>query len=341
MGAVAKHENDAKSRRLRRKSRELAEQGRPGGGGHRPFGYQADRVTVDQREAELIREAAGRVLSGHSLRSICGDWTRRGITTSAGSAWRTGVLRSILLSARVVGMREYQGRVVGRAVWPPILDTDTHQAVRAVLQDPARAFMGGPARSYLLTGFAVCGVCGRRLVARPVRAGVRSYACPSGTGFGGCGKIRRLAEPVEAEVTRRLLKILNSEEFTAALREAGGDHERQRELLDQLRLDDATLDQLADWLTDGTLDRPRYLREKARVTGRMEAANRELSRLASRNALAGLPSGRAALEQAWEGAGLEWRRVILAAVVQRVELLPARRGDNRFDPSKVRVVWRV
>jgi site-specific DNA recombinase len=342
MGAVAKHENDVKRRRILRKAEELAKQGKVGGGGTRPFGYAANRVDVVEAEAQLVREAAARVLAGASLRSVVADWNQRGITTSTGRPWQTGVLRRMLLSARIAGLREHRGAIVGPAVWPAIISPDDHDRLRAVLTDTGRAWQHGNVRSHLLTGFVRCGLCGSRLVARPRSAGVRGYCCSSGPPTNGCGRISRLAEPVEAEVARRVLAALDSPAFTRALQRAQGDDHHERELLERLRVDQAALDQLAvDHYADRVLSRSEYLAARSTLEGRVEAARRELARTTGRHTLATLPSGGQALREAWDRADLDWRRAVLGAVVERVVLQPARRGVNRFDPKKVEVFWRV
>ena len=58
LGAVAK-ESDDKSRRLRRKHQELAEAGKVSGGGTRPFGFEADRVTIRPDEAAITMAETG------------------------------------------------------------------------------------------------------------------------------------------------------------------------------------------------------------------------------------------------------------------------------------------
>src|SRR3990170_7384440 len=63
LGAVAKKESDDKSRRIRRKHEELAQAGKVAGGGSRPYGYEADRRTVRESEAVVIRECATRLLA--------------------------------------------------------------------------------------------------------------------------------------------------------------------------------------------------------------------------------------------------------------------------------------
>ena len=196
LGAVAKKENDDRRRRIQRAALQAAEQGRVAGGGTRPFGYTADRLRLVDTEAELIREAVARVLAGESLRSIAADWNTRQVRTPTGGRWRTQVLRRMLLSARIAGLREHHGVVTAAAVWPGIIDRDTHERLRAILTDPGRQkFNGIDARRYLLTGFLVCG-CGRKLVARPCQARRRRSVCV-GPNFGGCGKTGRLADPVE------------------------------------------------------------------------------------------------------------------------------------------------
>ena len=78
VGAVARHESEHKSERIRAQREQLA---LAGGfqGGRRPFGYTADGLTVVEAEAALIREAAERVLAGETLREIATDWNDRKI----------------------------------------------------------------------------------------------------------------------------------------------------------------------------------------------------------------------------------------------------------------------
>lgn len=53
-GAVARHESEHKSERIRRKHEELAQRGMVSGGGDRPFGYEDDRKTTCPSEAALL-----------------------------------------------------------------------------------------------------------------------------------------------------------------------------------------------------------------------------------------------------------------------------------------------
>ena len=64
LGAVAKKESDDKSRRIRRKHEEIAANGKVSGGGSRPYGYEADKVTVRPAEAAVVAECAKRSACG-------------------------------------------------------------------------------------------------------------------------------------------------------------------------------------------------------------------------------------------------------------------------------------
>jgi DNA invertase Pin-like site-specific DNA recombinase len=356
LGAVAKKENDDRRRRIQRKALELAEQGRVAGGGTRPFGYEDDRVTVVAVEADLIREAAGWVLAGESIRSIVDRWNKAKIPTPAGNAWRSASLRRLLLSARIAGLREHHGQVTAEAVWPAIIDRPTHERLRAVLTDPARQkYNGVEARRYLLTGFLFCGLCGKSLVARPRMDGRRTYVCASGPNFGGCGKIRRLAEPVEELVRDAVFTALDGPGLAAALQAATGEDQAERELLASLRADQERLDELVDAFADGTLSRADLARARSRIETRTETTRRRLARRTASRTLMSLPSGRDALRRQWDAhddaptgsgsrakhPGLAWQRSLLAAVIDRVVLHPCRRGVNRFDPTRVEIIWRV
>jgi site-specific DNA recombinase len=354
LGIIARFESEHRADRIRLKQEQLAREGRVSGGGHRPFGYEGDRVTVLSAEAELIREAANRVLIGESLRSVVTDWAARGVRSPTGALWQTVPLRRLLLSPRIVGLRQHQGAIVGKAVWPAIIDIGAHERLTVLLTDPVRRVtFGNRARSYLLTGFVYCGAerCGKKLVARPLR-GVRRYVCSSGIDFGGCGKIGRLAEPVENLVREELFASLDSRDWDATLRAtaraADESEAKERELLAKLKADDVALEaaEHAHFIErdlDGkpVLSRPRFLRIKQELEASMEETRRTHARVIGDQALASFPRGGEELRSAWKAGSLSWRRAFLTTYVDRVVLLPCVRGLNRFDPTKVSIIWRV
>lgn len=171
--AWAFYESEHKSERIRRKYLELAEAGKVGNGGYRPFGYAPDRTTLIPEEAQALRDAYAQLLAGRSLSSIARWLAEQGFTTTTGRPWSLQALRYNLLSGRNAGLREHRRQVVGPAVWPAIVDLDTWHRARALLTAPGRVpaqhdgLPASTARKYLLTGFLHCGRCGHKL--RPIR----------------------------------------------------------------------------------------------------------------------------------------------------------------------------
>ena len=340
VGAVARGESEHKSDRIRRKHEELAAAGQGRGGGTRPFGFKSDRLSLNPAEVELIREASGRVLAGETVRSVCADWNARGIATVTGKPWHPHVLKSLLCSARIAGLREHHGVVTAKAMWPAIITEDEHRRLRAMLTDPGRRTNAARLpRSYLLSGgIARCGLCGAALVARPRDDKRRAYVCARGPGFTGCGKIRVLADPLEDLVVEAVMLRLDTPELTAAMAEAEGDGER--EASEAIAADEAKLAELADLWDAGEITRAEWMRLRAKVEERLEANQRILGQPRPATVLDGLAGKSAGLRAAWSGLSFERRRAVVSTVVEQVVVGPAVRGRNRFDPGRVDVTWR-
>ncbi len=339
VGAVARKESEDKSRRLRRKHLELAETGRVSA-------WQGWGVRSDEERA-LVRRAAERVLAGASLRSVVADWNDRGVpppSERATRGWTTIALRRVLLAPRIAGLREHgrdrTGRTLGQlypATWEGAVSRETWEQLRLVLVDPARARNGGVnARRYLLAGMIFCQRCGARCHARPRADKRRCYVCVSGPNFGGCGKVRRLAEPVEAKVTREALGLLTSPAFRDRLAaHVGGAPEEDREARVALAAGEGRLTRLEEaHFVTGELNRATYDRLRAQLERDLD----ELRERVNRNRTGGLllaPDP----EAVWEAADLKGRRELLEALGTRVTLLPTVKGRNTFDPTRVAVMF--
>lgn len=339
--AFANYESAVKAERVARKHVELAAAGQLSGGGSRPFGYEEDRVTIRRDEARPIREAAKRVTAGETMRSILVDWTRRGVPTVSGKPWRTTSFKRMLLSPRIAGLRDHAKVGPVKASWPGIIDRDMHARLKAILTDPIRRKNGlGPARKYLLTGMACCGLCGARLIARPKLDHRRCYVCATGPGCSGCGKIRQLAEPLEALIAESIFQRLESPEFARAVRNGHGADDDGELIADMQTLEDRLTQVEDDHYVRGVLPRDRYLRVRSQLEDRLQAARTELAAHTGKKVLASVPATSAALRTAWENRGLDWRRALVGAVLERVVLGPAVKGRNFFDPDRVSITWR-
>lgn len=339
--AMARFEVRRKSERQVRANESRAQQGR-WVGGRRPFGFDADGVTVRESEADAIRGAYRDILTGLPLAAVARNWNAQGFVTGqarqarsghAGesSPWRADSVRSVLLNPRYMGRVRYKGEVMtSHAVWPALVDDATFEAARAVLENPSRTKSGRSA-AHLLTGIALCGVCGATVHAGGnARRGVRAYRCSATTGH-----LARMAEPVEefvsAVVVARLsrsdardLLVKRSTVDTAALHvEATGLRER--------------LDALAVDFADGDLTSSQLRAASERIRSRLAKIEGELADAGKVDVLGDLV-GSGDVQAVWDGFTTDRKRAVIAALMT-VTLHPPGRGTRTFRPETVGIVW--
>jgi site-specific DNA recombinase len=349
---AAQYESDIKSERSKLKHSEIAAAG-GWQGGQRPFGYDLQpfqdgsrikyKLVANPAEAAAIHQAAKDVLSGGSLTSIHRRWAQGTIRRPNGGQFNHWQVKSLLTNPRIAGLRKVDGKLV-QAAWEAIITRQEHEDLVAILGVP-RSHGGGTgglpsARKYLLTGFAFCGRCGARLKAKRGDADKQrrtpakpKYICE------GCRGIKRLAGPLEAHVVWRLLTVL-PERLLEATRRAPESWESLAALMRRRQTEEARLAGLADYLTDGTLDKAQYVRQKQRVQTRLDGIEQEIAKLRAqvlRRRLKG-----AYLEELlaeWEALDLDEQRALLADHVECVVVRPAGHG-KRFDPEQVEIIWR-
>lgn len=339
LGAVARKESDDKSRRIIRKHEEMARAGRLVRNSTRPYGYRDDFRTLDPTEAAAIREAVARVLAGDSLNGLANDWNARGLRGVTGREWSTQVMRRMLLSARIAGLRSYKGEIVATGDWEPIITPEQHDRIVHTLTAATRA-TPRTARNYLVSsGLARCGICGSPLVGRPSEKGVRRYVCAKGPGKPGCGKTAIVAEPVEAFLVEAVLYRLDTPELAAALDgvtppDDTGDRAN-------LAADQSQLEELATAYGDRLVTFAEYLAARKPIEARIEASKRSLARLTKTEAITPYVGKATELRATWADLPLTRQRAIVASVLDRVVIRAAIPGRNRFDPGRLDPVWRV
>jgi site-specific DNA recombinase len=324
--------------RTSRAKLQAAKEGLPSGGGKRPFGYAPGGMELVPSEAERIREAAAHVLAGGSLRRIVADWNAQDISSSEGSEWSSAALRRLLIGPRIAGLRGYKGEVIGPAAWPAIVTVEEHEQIVAVLTDPTRRTSRPGARRYLLTGSTYCGKCGSVLVASPI-AGKRAYACRSQRRGTGCGGIRILAQPLEDHVASWMLDALDSPALTKMKHKAGRSDGRVAALTKELRKDEAALERVTvDHYVERRLGRAAFLAAHDALVDKIGATQRQLAHLTAGRTIAALPSAGTELRRQWEIGDLDWRRALVEAVIERIDVGKSRaRGQtdlNRVSISR-------
>ncbi len=352
------------SERIKRVNRAKAREGRFHGG-MRPYGYEKDGVTVRVDEAVIIREIIQRILSGQPVKTIVRILNERGVPTSNGKLWTPSKLKSIITSPRIVGIRTHLGEEYP-AVWPAIVSREDWEQARLLVQDASRRTGQKRARKYLFTGFIFCGVCEKPLIGNTYYPGLaksqggklqRSYRCDTSDIHGlahGCGKVRRMADPVELFVTELVLKRYSSPTFAEAIRRAYQDssHDELSAYLEEAQTYRLKIQEVEEAYKSSRpgMDLDTMLRIKLDLEEALEAIHAKVARHSTGRVLAAIPAGENVYE-AWEKADFDQRRALISLIVRRIVLLPGRPGRKRwhhkptdqtfaFDPERVLIEWK-
>jgi site-specific DNA recombinase len=334
--SVARQESANISTRTARAHEMIAKQGRTLTGGTRAFGYPRDRRTIIDEEATLIREAAKRVLNGETLRSITVDWQSRGIKSPAGKVWTSTPLRRLLTSALISGQREHRD-VLSPGTWPSIISPPELARLRVVLLDPARRMNRNPRRYLLSGGLLRCGLCGAVMVSKPKAGKKRRYVCRKEPGEQGCGRLARLADPLEELAAELVFNALEGVDITDHLRADEDD-----DVFDEIRRDEEALAQLSrDHYADGAISRAEFFAARDVLKERLERNQTRLGKRRSHTAIAQAIEAGAEVRKQWDERPLEWRRMVLTSVIDHLVVLPAVRYSKKFDPTLIRPIWRA
>jgi DNA invertase Pin-like site-specific DNA recombinase len=285
-------ESERTGERVARAARQRAENGKPHGGSRR-FGYQADGVTVVPAEAELVRELTRRVVALESCRGLARDLRDRGVPTGRGGVWCARVVKEIVIRPRNVAMREHQGKVLGKASWPAIVDKEEWTSARAILLDPSRGTWYGQTPVSLLSGIAVCGTCGGR-----IRSGARDTYVGA-----GCNHVKRSRRLIDEVVEKYTLAWLAHNEVRVPKPRRDRD-----EVVDHAARIEAVrrqIELLEDRLADEDLSPAAYRRQRERKQAQLLALEAAQVRSARPNVMEGVTVA------SWSTLPLERRRDVV------------------------------
>lgn len=334
------------SRRISTGKRRAALKGRNFGGANRPFGWQADKVTVDEEEARHIREAAERIIAGVKARTVASEWNERGIPTVRGRTWTARTVEQIFTNPRLCGIRTYKGEVLQvdgeavRGVWEAILTDEQFAAVSEMLKSYERVGVRdgrGHATKYLLSPFVRCGKCNARMRGGirpgPKRAPVHVYWCRD-KAEGGCGGCARLGSEVDRYVTALVIADHKRAELQKV--EDVPEWDGEQDLADvQEQIQEATAAYRARQISGS-----RYYP----LLEELEAEERKILADKRRHeAVRQSRDGRIAdLEHKWADPNftLEQRQTAIAQSLVAVVIHPLEKVSHKFDPSKIEPIWR-
>ena len=341
---LAQYEVEHGRERIRVQKAQAASDGKYRGG-PRPYGYEADGLTVRDAEAEVIRETTTAILAGRTLGRVARDLNERGLVTSTGKEWTYARVRDVLIRPRNAGLlstgRADRGKdkFDVKAQWAPILDEDTWLAVYKLLIDPARRKQQGNEPRWLGSGLYRCGKCGEPMRCTAIggiskngqptkRGGSRRYyyRCPASTHL----MIRQ--DKTDEYVSEEVANLVRDDRVRAALAPAKVDLGPDRELREALtaRLQNFETDYALGKVTGDQLSKVTKL-----VTAELEAVEKRIAEAVRQSVsspvLAALDPGQAFLD-----APLDVRRAVLVAVL-RIEVLPSETRGVAWSSTRLKL----
>ncbi|MDV2477469.1 recombinase family protein [Rhodococcus zopfii] len=317
-----------------RANRAAAEAGRPHG--KVPYGYRAvrdpdtgrivERVPHETRSL-VVQEAARRILAGETIRSIARDFRERGTPPPNGAKqWLPTMVKAMVLRPTYAGIRIHQGVPVGKGAWEPLISPEDQEKLRTILVDPTRATGRGVEPVHLLTGIALCGVCGDPL-RRMKSKGTVTYTC----GENYC--VSRRLDLVDEYVTESILVRLEDPSLMGTIGASGSE---SAELYAQARVLQARLDAFVEDGIAGKVSSAAVGRAEKKLMPEIAALEAQARKAAS-SPIIGEMAGPDAREH-WIVASVEQRREVVRALV-RVEVLPVRGSRRRFNTDHLKLTW--
>ncbi|MDN4595899.1 recombinase family protein [Leifsonia virtsii] len=338
--AMAAAESGRKSARIKRKMLQNAQMGKPNSGGARPYGYENDKVTLREEEARVIRDLALRYIAGESMNTLARWLNREGIPVPGKApSWHVQTVRPILISARIAGIREYEGRELGPAIWPAIISLDERRQLLAVHQSKSRG--GGTKKNrYLLSGLLRCGRCGGVLF-HSGPPNIRRYQCQLATDDSTCGRLYINALKIEGWAAAAAIMRLDAPGMTSLLAARVTDDDRHTAQIADVMKAERALTELAEMLGAGELSRAEYAAARKVAAERHVEALRELDRATGTHVLDGIDPDRAALTRSWERLDLPRQRAIMRTLLEYAIIHPRPRGTRKLDPTRIEARWTV
>ena len=363
------------SKRTKRKKNARAEAGR-NPGGTRAFCYEGplrddegnitnrSRINVEpiEHEVNVFKTCVSRIIAGEPVSTIMYDLNDQGVTAPQGGQWGLGNFKKCLVKKRYVifddsdpeqrGTLVYNGREY-RAAWKGLISREQYALMQARFAEAATArksYKRVHRRFYVLTGILTCGVCGSPMVGSSIsrNSGIqqRSYRCRRIDHYGnpsGCGKVYRVADPLEDLVVEAVLAKLDTPEIARALTERPGDDGGSAAVETLAARTQHRANLVAEY-GRGEHTKADYRIMLAAADEAIELAETEVAKHLDAHTAAHLPTDQA-LREVWKTASNAWRAEVIKLVVDEIVILPGRPGSHlykqwRFNPEHIRIEWK-
>ena len=186
-----------------------------------PFGYRVEnhRLVIDEQKAPLATEMFRRYASGERFTDLIQWLDGMGIPNGNGRSWQNWNLSVILKNRAYIG--EYtRSDMEGFAPCPAITDRETFNKVQNRLAEFAHRARENKTKNhfdYFLSGFLICGKCGKHVGGSSTSQRWHYYRCAN------CRKQNYNAEKLHERVLTTLAEYLDSnklDQLAAATYEA-------------------------------------------------------------------------------------------------------------------------
>ncbi|NRI69922.1 recombinase family protein [Rhodococcus sp. MS16] len=348
LGSVAQGEVERKSARHRAAKVQAAKQGRPTGG-RRAFGYETNGIDLRPREADLIRQAYADLLAGHSLGDIARTWNAAGFHTAqlkrdgTPNTWNHNNVRDVLVNPRCAGLMRHRtqgdGRksvrqnprlgIVGKAIWEPIVSEETWYAAVDLVTDPSRLnpVKGG---KKLLSGVALCGVCGMTVHGSASSRGQSAYRCRSGSHVS-----RKAGDLDEYVLTVALKRLLKSDALERFAKVTASD---VQPLIEQRNACRKRLESVANEFVEGDLELDQIKAITNGLREKIAACEVEIARAGRSDAVTALLASEN-VQLAWADLSTARKRTIVDSMMT-ITLHLVGPGVREFRPEHVTIEWK-
>ncbi|MBV9651363.1 MAG: recombinase family protein [Pseudonocardiales bacterium] len=332
-GAVARGEVERMAERIQAEKRHAALAGHYRGG-RRPFGYEADGVTVVPAEAALVADASHRVLRGESMSSLAREWNAAGIASSTGAAWTPTAVQRVLVRPRNAALIECEGSTLpGR--WPAIVPEAVWAEVVALCADPSRRTAKSSELRWLGSGLYRCGVCNddETTVRAATTAGKKpGYRCKR------TGHLNVKSAPIDELITALVLARLSAPDAHLLLTPPGAQSATVERLAAQAAALRARNAGLTGLFAEGVITAAELKDARRTISDKLTQLAGQMAGAAAGSPLAGFADAEN-VTAAWQAATVSRRKTVVGALMT-VTLLAPGRGPQAFNPANVRVEWK-
>lgn len=305
-----------------------------------PYGYtriydQHDRqkfTQVPNENAAVVREIVERIARNDPIIVIERDLVARDVPTAHGGRWtRKQVLRAATNPA-YLGLRSHNGTIT-QGNWPALVDAEVWEQAQAVLRQPDRKTTAPGSFKWLLS-YMVTAPCKAKMQAVPARKGRKErYRCHEDS----CISVG--VWEFDEFVTRVVVAWFRRRDARALFERSGEEASAAR----------AEVAELAQELEEAraSFARPRGIsadalaRKERALLPLIEDAQKRIVRSTTPAAVMALLSAAEAestlIRPAWDRFSIAARRSVIAALMERIEVLPTGERLTRWSSDEDRL----